>query len=318
MQARLYPEIEADHSDMLPVGNGHRLWFETSGNPDGVPAVFLHGGPGSGCQAGHRRVFDPDRYRTVLYDQRGAGRSLPSGGTGHNNPDELVADLEQLRQSLGIEQWVLCGGSWGVALALFYAQHHPARVAAMVLRGVFLSRPQDLAWFVGEDGAARMFPEAYGRFVQASGEPKNPVCGYHRTLNEGGPEQALTAARAWSAWESAILAPTMPIPEPGGIEPDPAVTVARVRIAVHYAAHGFFLDHRGVLVDPVQLAGITGIIIHGRLDLLTPAENALALHSVWPRAELRILADCGHTLAEPGMATAVREAMDQTADRILR
>ena len=318
MEARLYPEVEADHSDMLPVGNGHRLWFETSGNPDGVPAVFLHGGPGSGCQTGHRRVFDPDRYRTVLYDQRVAGRSLPSGSTEHNNPDELVADLEQLRQSLGIEQWVLCGGSWGVALALLYAQRHPARVAAMVLRGVFLSRPQDLDWFVGEDGAARMFPEAYGRFADASGEPTNPVSGYQRALNDTGPEQALTAARAWSEWESAILAPTMPISEPDGIEPDPAATVARVRIGVHYAAHGFFLDQRGVLVDPARLAGIPGIIIHGRLDLLTPAENALTLHAAWPQAELRMLANCGHTLAEPDMATAVREAMDQTADRILQ
>ncbi len=317
MEARLYPEIDADNSGLLSVGNGHQLWFETSGNPDGLPAVFLHGGPGSGCQAGHRRVFDPARYRTVLYDQRGAGRSLPSGATAQNNPDELVADLEHLRESLGIEQWVLCGGSWGVALALLYAQRHPAQVAAMVLRGIFLSRPQDLEWFVGGQGAARMFPEAYGRFVQASGEPNNPLTGYHRALNGAGPERALTAARAWSAWESAILAPTLPASEPGGIEPDPAATVARVRIAVHYAAHGFFLDQRGVMVDPARLAGIPGIIIHGRLDLLTPAENALALHSVWPQAELRILADCGHTLAEPGMATAVREAMDQTADGIL-
>jgi proline iminopeptidase len=317
MEARLYPEIEADNGDMLPVGNGHRLWFETSGTPDGLPAVFLHGGPGSGCQPGHRRVFDPTRYRTVLYDQRGAGRSLPSGATGQNNPDELVADLERLRQALGVEQWVLCGGSWGVALALLYAQRHPARVAAMVLRGVFLSRPQDLEWFVGEDGAARIFPEAYRRFVAASGEPTNPVRGYRRALDDAGPEQALTAARAWSAWESAILAPTLPASEPDQVKPDPAATIARVRIAVHYAAHGFFLGQRGVLVDPTQLAGIPGIIIHGRLDLLTPAENALALQAVWPRAQLRILAHCGHTLAEPDMATAVREAMDQTADRIL-
>jgi len=310
----LYPEIEPHRRGMLPVGHGHELRFEECGTAEGLPAVFLHGGPGSGCQPGHRRVFDPARYRAILYDQRGAGGSTPAGETRHNTPDDLVADLERLRQTLGIDRWVLCGGSWGAALALLYAQHHPERTAALVLRSVFLTRPKDLAWFVGAEGAARLFPEAHHRFLAVAGDLTNPVAGFQAALGGPDPDRALAAARGWSDWESAILSPTLPPAESGG--PEPAALIQRVRVAVHYAANGFFLGRCGVLTNPERLSGIPGIVLQGRLDLLTPVENALTLHAAWPAADLRILENCGHTLAEPDMAQAVRVALDETGDRM--
>jgi proline iminopeptidase len=318
MESALYPEIEPYRSDVLTVGSEHRLWFEECGTAEGLPAVFLHGGPGSACQPGHRRLFDPGRYRAILYDQRGAGRSRPRGETRDNTSSELVADLERLREALQVDQWVVCGGSWGAALALLYAQHHPDRVVALVLRGVFLARPKDLEWFVGPNGVARLFPEAYGRFREAVDPGGDIVAAYQRALQGTDQGRAVAAARAWSAWESAVLSPAAadpPASQSQAAAGPAAAVVQRARIAAHYAANSFFLGGSGVLRSPERLRGLPGLIVHGRLDLLTPAENAVTLTKAWPEAELRLIPAGGHTLGDEAIATGVRQALDEVTER---
>jgi len=309
----VYPHIEPYRTARLEVSDGHTLYFEECGRPDGLPAVFIHGGPGSGCNAFQRRLFDPGRYRAVFYDQRGCGRSSPPGCCDHNTTSHLVEDLERLRSRLGIDRWIVCGGSWGTTLALLYAQQCPDATLALALRAVFLARPRDLSWFLNESGAARLAPDAYHAFRAAVGD-EHPVCtSYWKALNGDDPSLAERAARAWSDWEHAVVSPTLP---PSKSSSPGSGTIAKARIAVHYAMHEFFLSEDGAIPSPERLATIPGTIVHGTLDLLTPMENASSLARAWPSSELRTVPGAGHTLGEPAIAAATRKSLDDLATSI--
>lgn len=311
----LYPPVEPGATGTLDVGDGHRLYWETCGDPDGLPVVFLHGGPGSGCEPWHRRFFDPARYRIVLFDQRGSGRSTPHAGLDANTTPHLVEDIERLREALGVQRWVVFGGSWGSTLGLAYAQAHPDRVLGLVLRGIFLCRPRDIRWFY-QSGADRLFPEAWARFRELIPEEErvDMVAAYHRRLT--GPDRELRerAAQAWSVWEgsSSCLRPN---PDVVAHFADSSVAVSLARIECHYFFNDSFLEPDQLLRDADRLAGIPGYIVHGRYDVVCPVEQAVALHRVWPQAELRIVPDAGHSAAEPGIARELVAATDALAGR---
>ncbi|TVP86030.1 MAG: prolyl aminopeptidase, partial [Thioalkalivibrio sp.] len=311
----LYPPIEPLETGRLDVGDGHRLYWETCGNPDGLPVVFLHGGPGSGCEPWQRRFFDPARYRIVLFDQRGSGRSTPHASLDANTTAHLVADIERLRESLGVQRWVVFGGSWGSTLGLAYAEAHPDRVLGLVLRGIFLCRPRDIRWFY-QSGADRLFPEAWSRFLEPipADERDDLVAAYHRRLTAPDPELRERAARAWSVWEgsSSCLRPN---PDVIAHFADPSVAVSLARIECHYFRNDSFLEPEQLLRDAGRLAGIPGYIVHGRYDVVCPVEQAVALHRVWPQAELRIVPDAGHSAAEPGITRELVAATDALAGR---
>ncbi|MBS0002687.1 MAG: prolyl aminopeptidase [Thioalkalivibrio sp.] len=311
----LYPPIEAGETGTLDVGDGHRLYWETCGDPDGLPVVFLHGGPGSGCEPWHRRFFDPARYRIVLFDQRGSGRSTPHAGLEANTTPHLVEDIERLRESLGVRRWVVFGGSWGSTLGLAYAQAHPDRVLGLVLRGIFLCRPRDIRWFY-QSGADRLFPEAWSRFRELIPEEErvDMVAAYHRRLTGSDRELRERAAQAWSVWEgsSSCLRPN---PDVVAHFADPSVAVSLARIECHYFFNDSFLEPDHLLRDAGRLAGIPGYIVHGRYDVVCPVEQAVALHRVWLQAELRIVPDAGHSAAEPGIARELVKATDALVGR---
>ena len=311
----LYPPIEARRTGSLDVGDDHRLYWEESGNPDGLPALFLHGGPGSGCEPWHRRFFDPERYRIVLFDQRGAGRSTPHAGLEANTTPHLIADIEALRDRLDVERWVVFGGSWGSTLGLAYAEAHPERVLGLILRGIFLCRPRDIQWFY-QSGADRLFPEAWAEYRAAipATEHGDMVRAFHRRLTD--PDRAVreAAARAWSVWEGRTSCLR---PNPGVLAhfAEPAVAVSLARIECHYFVHDCFMEPDQLLRDAGRIAGIPGFIVHGRYDVVCPVEQALALHQAWPRAELQIVPDAGHSAAEPGIAQRLVAATDALAVR---
>jgi proline iminopeptidase len=311
----LYPEIQPNRTGTLDVGDGHRLYWEECGNPEGLPAVFLHGGPGSGCEVWHRRFFDPARYRIVLFDQRGSGRSTPHAGLEANTTAHLVADIERLRTLLGVERWVVFGGSWGSTLGLAYAETHPERVLGLVLRGIFLCRPRDTRWFY-QSGADRLFPDAWSDYLEPipGAERGDMVAAYYRRLTDPDRDVRERAARAWSVWEGSTAC-LRPNPEVIAHFADPAVAVSLARIECHYFSHGSFLEPDQLLRDAPRLAGIPGYIVHGRYDVVCPVEQAFELHRAWPRAELQIVPDAGHSAAEPGIARRLVAATDALADR---
>jgi proline iminopeptidase len=296
------------------VGGGHRLYYEECGAEDGLPALYLHGGPGSACGALHRRFFAPDRFRAVLYDQRGAGRSQPWGQLQENHTEALVQDLERLREHLQIERWLLCAGSWGATLALVYAQRYPGRVSAMVLRGTFLARRQDLQWYFGPDGAARLYPEAYAELREQAADP-DILSGLHRATLGPDPRRQLQAALALDAWDSVLVSHTLPAESTGSTR-NPEEIRRRASILLHYAAQGFFLGPGAALAAPQRLVGIPGEIIHGRQDLVCPVENAWTLHRCWPGSRLTVLPRSGHVLTEPELSAAVVLALESLADRL--
>lgn len=308
----LHPPVEPFATGTLEVGGGHVLHFERCGRPEGLPAVFLHGGPGSGCNPGQRRFFDPAVWHAVLFDQRGCGRSRPAGGVSANTTDDLVRDLERLREHLGIPAWLVFGGSWGAALALRYAAAHPRRVTGLLLRGSFLGTPQEVEWFLSE--LRRFVPEAWEAF--AAGAPARDAAGllawYHRRIHDADPALSVAAARAWSAYEGAVMALTDPDAPPAAMS-DEAV-LARLRVHTHYLTHGCFLPEAGALDDPGRLAGIPVTLVHGRLDFVCPPENALRLARALPAARLRILEGVGHSQMEPGMARALVQELSYFAN----
>ncbi|WP_329091876.1 prolyl aminopeptidase [Actinomadura citrea] len=311
-----YPPIEPYDSGLLDVGDGNRVHWETCGNPDGLPAVFLHGGPGGGVLPDHRRFFDPSRYRIVLFDQRNCGRSLPCAGDpavslDHNTTPHLVADIERLREHLSIESWLVFGGSWGSTLALAYAQAHPGRVSAMVLRGIWLVRPWDEAWGLAATGAARLFPAEWEAFRDAipPAERDDLLAAYGRRVGHPDPAVHVPAARAWAAWELAANT-LLPVPPP---ELDDAVTVAFARIMHHYIANGGFLPAGGLLAGVDRVRHIPAVIVNGRYDMKTPLEQAWDLHRAWPEARFHIVEDAGHGGGEPGTRDRLIEATDALA-----
>ncbi|WP_173977730.1 prolyl aminopeptidase [Magnetospirillum sp. UT-4] len=305
----LFPPIEPFASGMLPVGDGHQLYWEMSGNPRGRPALFVHGGPGGGTAPPYRRFFDPERWKIVLFDQRGCGRSRPQASLTANTTAHLIADMEALRRHLAIESWLLFGGSWGSTLALAYGQAHPGRVTGFVLRGIFLFRRFEVEWFL--DGMGRFFPEAHRRFTaHVAGDPEGVLAAYHRRLVDPDPNVHLAAARAWCAYEEACcrLIPHADMPEA-----DAGAALAMARIECHYMVHdGFFAP--GQLLDGMdRIAHLPAELVQGRYDVICPPVSAADLARAWPEARLTVIPDAGHSAMEAG----TRAALVAAADRLL-
>lgn len=312
----LYPDIRPFHSEQLAVGDGHRLYLEQSGTPGALPVVVIHGGPGAGCSPQMRRFFDPERYHILLYDQRGAGRSEPHAETRSNTTADLIEDLERLRRHLGLDDWVLFGGSWGSTLALLYAQQYPQRVRALILRGVFLGRQQDLDWLY-RDGAARYFPEEWERFI----EPVGPLSGddliaAYRDLLHGSNDLArVGAAKAWARWE-AVNASLRPNRQSLDYFTATHVALSLARISSHYFSNHCFVEPDQVLRRADRLNGIPGHIVHGRYDMICPPDQAWALAGRWPQAELDLVREGGHSAFDPGIVDALVRATQAVAQRL--
>ena len=305
-----YPPLPALEQGMLDVGDGHQVYWEVSGNPDGKPVVFLHGGPGGATSPLQRRLFDPAAYRIVLFDQRGCGRSTPHVATAapdeHNTTWHLVADMEALREHLGIERWQLFGGSWGATLALAYAQTHPDRVTEMVLRGVFMLRRSELDWLY-RGGAGALFPEAWEKFA-ALVPDGDILTGYRQLLDD--PARAADAVAAWSAWEGAIVSLT-PSPGVAAMYAEPRFAIAFTKLALHYFANGGWFADDQLLRDAGKLAGIPGRIVQGRYDVVCPPVTAWELHRAWPGSTLTIVPRAGHAVTDMGVLDALIDATDE-------
>ena len=309
-RADLFPEVTPYETGFLPLSSGHEMYWEESGQRDGAPVLFLHGGPGAGAGAVHRRFFDPFHWRVVIFDQRGAGRSRPLGGLVENTTAHLVADIEALRRHRGIDRWLLFGGSWGATLALAYAQAYPERVAGCVLRGVFLGRVREIAWFL--EGLARFFPEAHAAFrgFLPESERGDILAAYLRRLTDPDPEIHLPAARAWSLYEG-TCSTLLPHPETVSSFAADRSAVGLARIEAHYFAHRLFLPEAGLLAAMHRIAHIPAEIIQGRYDMICPPETAFALAQSWPAARLAVIADAGHSALEPGIRRALVAAVER-------
>jgi len=296
----LYPPIEPFATGMLDLEGPHRMYYEQSGNPRGIPVVFLHGGPGAGASAIHRQFFDPQAYRIVVLDQRGAGRSTPLGCLENNTTPKLIGDLERLRTHLAIERWVLFGGSWGSTLALAYAEAHPARVAGLVLRGVFLASRREIDWFM--HGMRNVFPEAWRAFSAhlPPAERGDLLHNYYRRLTDPDPAVHFPAARAWDLYESACSA-LMPRPEGVARHEDDGAALAIARIEAHYFVNDGFLPEGKLLADLPRIRHIPCTIVQGRYDVVCPPVTADALAQAWPEAEYIVVPDAGHSVREPGI-----------------
>lgn len=311
--AELYPPIEPYATHRVPVDSPHLLYLEECGNPRGLPALFLHGGPGAGCEAYHRRLFDPRRYRIVLFDQRGSGRSTPHAELARNTTDHLVADIEALRVHLGIDRWLVFGGSWGSTLALAYAQAHPERVVALVVRGIFLCREAEIRWFY-QEGASWVFPDYWEEFLAPIPEVERAdlVGAYYRRLTGADELARMAAAKAWSVWEGRT-ASLLPNPAIVGFFSDPFRALSIARIECHYFRRQAFLKPNQLLRDAGRLAALPGVIVQGRYDLICPLRSAWELHRAWPGSELQVIPDAGHAASEPGILGALVAATDRFA-----
>jgi proline iminopeptidase len=309
-----YPPIEPFRRGRLAVGNGHEIYFEQCGNPRGRPVLLIHGGPGGGINATMRRFHDPERTNIVLFDQRGAGQSVPHASLQHNTTGDLIEDIEKLRRHLAIEAWQLFGGSWGSTLALLYAEAYPERVAGLILRSIFLLRRAELRWFY-EDGANWLYPDAYREFIGLlpEAERSDPIGAYYRRLTHADPTVQLVAARAWSRWEGGTLS-LLPEPERLKLFEVDRYALAFARIECHYFQNrGFLARDNQILEDIGRIAHLPGAIVHGRYDVVTPVRNAFDLHVAWPKSQLTIVPDAGHAMTEVGMVDAlVRAARDLT------
>ena len=315
-QPGLYPEIEPYASGMLDVGDDQQLYWEESGHPDGKPVVFLHGGPGGGSSPTHRRLFDPARYRIIVFDQRGSGRSVPHASEpdadlSANTTWHLVADLERLREHFGVERWQVFGGSWGSTLALAYAETHPDRVTELILRGIFTLRAAELDWFY-EGGAAALYPDTWEGFIAPLPhvEPGGFIAGYHGLLNDPDPAVHGPAAVAWSTWEGSGIT-LLPRPELVARFAEPSYALAFARIENHYFVNRGWMDEGQLIRDAGRLCDIPGVIIQGRYDVCTPPMTAWDLHRAWPEAEFMMVPDAGHAFDEPGILAALISATDR-------
>ena len=308
--AQFYPPIEPFEHGMLDVGDGHSVYWERCGNPAGKPAVFLHGGPGSGCSPDQRRLFDPAKYCVTLFDQRGCGRSTPHASLEANTTWHLVADIERLRVLAGVDRWLVFGGSWGSTLALAYAQTHAERVSELVLRGIFTLRREEMRWFY-QEGASWLFPDEWEHFVApiAPADRHDLMAAYHRLLT--GPDEAakLRAAVAWSQWEGRTIT-LLPDPHFDRAHSNAHFALAFARIENHYFVNHGFMDEGQLLRDAHKLAGIPGVIVQGRYDACTPVKTAWDLHRAWPEAEFHLIADAGHAFKEPGILDRLIRAAD--------
>jgi len=311
----LYPPIEPFEHGMLDTQEGHVLYWERCGNPQGVPVVVLHGGPGGGCSPMLRRMFDPALYNIVLFDQRGCGRSTPHARLEDNTTWHLVADIERLRRMLGISQWMLYGGSWGSTLALVYAQAHPERVTSIVLRGIFTARSEELRWYY-QEGASWLFPDAWEDFVAPIpvGERGDLIAAYQRRLTGPDDAERVRCAVAWSRWEGSTLT-LRPSPTIAHQHADPHFALAFARIENHYFVHRAWLEDNQILRDVDRIRHIAATIVQGRYDVVTPLHTAWALHRAWPEAAFSIVEEAGHATSDPGIMAALLDATDAHAQR---
>jgi proline iminopeptidase len=312
---QLYPPIEPYRTHRLPVSALHELHVEESGNPDGRPVVFVHGGPGGGTSPEQRRFFDPEAYRIVLFDQRGCGRSTPHASLVDNTTWHLVADMERIREHLGIDRWVLFGGSWGSTLALAYAETHPDRVRALVLRGIFMLRPHELRWFY-QEGASFLYPDAWEQYLEPIPveERGDLIAAYHRRLTGEDPGARARAARAWSVWEGTT---SRLLPDPGLLASfgEDRFAEAFARIECHYFVHGGFFETPGQLLDGVdRIRQVPAAIVQGRYDVVCPMTTAWDLHRRWPEADFQVVSDAGHAATEPGTVDRLVAATDRFRD----
>jgi proline iminopeptidase len=308
----LYPETEPHRTGRLRVSDLHEIYFEESGNPQGKPVVFVHGGPGGGTEAKQRRFFDPAAYRIVLFDQRGCGKSTPHASLDENTTWHLVGDMEKLREHLGIERWQVFGGSWGSTLALTYAEKHPERVTELVLRGIFLLRKQEIDWFY-QRGAGALFPDAWEEYLAPIPEAERGdlLQAYHRRLTSADPEVRQRAARAWSVWEGRTSC-LFVNPELVARTSGDTFAIAFARIECYYFINKGFFETDTQLLDQVgRIRHIPTVIVQGRYDVVCPAESAWALHRAFPEADLRIVPDAGHSAMEPGIVHELIEATDR-------
>jgi len=305
---KLYPPIKANRQFWLQVDPPHELYVEESGNPQGLPVLFVHGGPGAGCEEKHRSYFDPNLYRIILFDQRGSGKSRPHASLDRNTTMDLVADMERIREALQIDRWVLFGGSWGSTLSLVYAETHPDRVLGLILRGIFLCRPSEIHWFY-QDGAQRLFPDYWQDFIAPipENERHDLLHAHHRRLTGDDEVARMRSAEAWSVWEGRT-ATLLPKQEVVDFFSDPHVALSLARIESHYFVNHIFLRPNQILDDAYKLKSIPGVIVHGRYDVVCPIENAWDLHKAWPEATLEIVPDAGHSASEPGIVNALVQA----------
>ncbi len=308
MLKNLFPELDIFNSGYLNVTNQHTIYYEECGNPKGFPVVFLHGGPGSGCNPAQRRFFDPDFYRIILLDQRGCGRSMPAGCVENNTTQDLISDIEQLRQHLNISRWLVFGGSWGSTLAIVYALAHTAATAGLILRGIFLSRPDELRWFMYD--AQQFFPEVWQKWVDylAANQRTDLLQSYSKLVFDENIEIAGPAAIAWNQYESNIMSlmPRNSSPSTTPIE----VEVARARVQIHYIQHHCFIDGNQILQQSSQLSALPITIIQGRYDMVCPPKTAWQLMQQLPNAHVEMIADAGHSAMEPGITSALVNATE--------
>jgi len=306
----LFPEIGPFETGYLPLSGGHVMYWEQVGNPRGRPVLFLHGGPGAGAGAVHRRFFDPDFWRVIIFDQRGAGRSRPLGSLADNTTPALVSDIETLRHHLGIDKWLLFGGSWGSTLALAYAQAKPERVAGAVLRGVFLGRDTEVDWFL--HGLAAVFPDAHANFTGylPENERGDILAAYLRRLTDTDAAVHMPAARAWSVYEGSCST-LLPSPDTVASFAQDRIALGLARIEAHYFAHGLFLPPEGLLGRMDRIGHIPAEIVQGRYDMICPARTAFELAAAWPSARLSVVPDAGHSALEPGIRRALVNAVER-------
>ncbi|MGO4386638.1 prolyl aminopeptidase [Microvirga sp. 2YAF29] len=310
-----YPEIEPYDHGMLDVGDGHRVYWELCGNPDGKPVVFLHGGPGGGCTPTQRRLFDPEKYKILLFDQRGCGRSTPYASLEANTTWHLVADIERLREMIGVDKWMVFGGSWGSTLALAYAETHPERVTELVLRGIFTLRRSELLWYY-QEGASWIFPDKWEGFLAPIPEEERGdlMAAYRKRLIDPDPAVRAKAARAWSLWEgeTITLLHNQGYSDQFG---DEHYAIAFARIENHYFVNNGWFEEGQLIRDAHKLKDIPGVIIQGRYDITTPAKSAWDLHRAWPEAQFTIVPDAGHAVSEPGITHHLIETTDRFANQ---
>ncbi|WP_201833060.1 prolyl aminopeptidase [Microvirga zambiensis] len=305
-----YPEIEPYDHGMLDVGDGHHVYWELCGNPAGKPVVFLHGGPGGGCTPTQRRLFDPKKYRILLFDQRGCGRSRPYASLDANTTWHLVADIERLREMIGVDKWMVFGGSWGSTLALAYAQEHPERVTELVLRGIFTLRRSELLWYY-QEGASWIFPDKWEGFLAPIPEDERGdlMAAYRKRLIDPDPAVRAKAARAWSLWEGETIT-LLHNQEYSDQFGDEHYAIAFARIENHYFVNEGWFEEGQLIRNAHRLKDIPGVIIQGRYDIATPPKTAWELHRAWPEAKFIMVPDAGHAVSEPGITHQLIEATD--------
>ena len=310
----LFPPIEPYNHGWLSVGDGHEIYYEESGNPSGKPCLFVHGGPGGGASPAARQFFDPDKYRIVLFDQRGCGRSKPHASIEANTTWHLIDDIELIRQTLGIDRWLVFGGSWGSTLSLAYAQSHPDRVTELVLRGIFLLRAQELQWFY-QHGASELYPDAWQHYLAPipEAERHDLISAFHSRLTSDDPEVRLSAARAWSVWEASTSFLIQNEDFMAQLD-EPEAALAMARIECHYFVNGGFFESPNQLLEAVdKIRHIPCVIVQGRYDVVCPPTTAWDLHRAWPEADFKLIANAGHSAFDPANAAALIEATKRFA-----